>query len=519
MGFLNKTLSDLSMESLMSLIRREVTSQIPPIPAGVATLADEDVPLVPPDPSTVTDGNVLVFNTDTGAYSADTIKARSLEAVLVLTTSLLAGTAGASRIELGVASDGSGDIGLKAYAADGTSVTFTIDADTGAVYMKGRLDFGTASRLLSNDIIEMQVQGSATFQVPARVQNASKTPEGTNLSTASVSWDSPTTTGNTLFLAVTSRCHNSNTPVAPDAPSGWTLLRSDSQNFLRHTVYYKLNSPSRSGPQTITWTGTSHVDAAVIEMIEVSGIDSLDVNAAISKGNSTAPASSATGTLAQAGEYVISFTGINDLGSDPGAPSGGLSKYSFGTAETSTGGSPIVVESVAQAVADLSTLATTTITTGYTIGAAKDWINFTATFKALATGPVPAGDSGKARMYAATTTGGKAVLGSVGDDGSTGTVALGPSGTRYSLEYQEATFAIGSVVAGGSTTQNVTLTNLAVGDLAFWMGTVSTTALALNTRSVCATTNTIVLNIHNTDDGAGHSLASQAHSFLIVHRA
>lgn len=66
MTFLDKPVGELSLSELLRIVSREVSRQVPAIPAGVSTLGDQDAPLVPPDKAN--DGQALVFDSSTGGY-------------------------------------------------------------------------------------------------------------------------------------------------------------------------------------------------------------------------------------------------------------------------------------------------------------------------------------------------------------------------------------------------------------------------------------------------------------------
>jgi hypothetical protein len=73
MGFLDRSLSNLTMADLQRIVTLEVSKQIPAIPTGVLGLADSAVPLVPPEASTVTAGQVLTYAGNTNSWIAKTI--------------------------------------------------------------------------------------------------------------------------------------------------------------------------------------------------------------------------------------------------------------------------------------------------------------------------------------------------------------------------------------------------------------------------------------------------------------
>lgn len=65
--------------------------------------------------------------------------------------------------------------------------------------------------------------------------------------------------------------------------------------------------------------------------------------------------------------------------------------------------------------------------------------------------------------------------------------------------------------------QNVTIPGLKVGDYAFYMGGAVTSALNIETRSLCTTENTIVINIFNCDS-VDVNAAANDFPFFVLHR-
>jgi len=66
MGILDENVKDLSLSELTRLIAREVSRQVPAIPAGVSALDDQDTPVLHPDVQT--DGQVLTYDAAKGYY-------------------------------------------------------------------------------------------------------------------------------------------------------------------------------------------------------------------------------------------------------------------------------------------------------------------------------------------------------------------------------------------------------------------------------------------------------------------
>jgi len=277
----------------------------------------------------------------TDDYTVGSITAEKLEVVLTLTSSLLAGTANGARVELGFSQDGAGGvdaskIGIRSYAADGTTRTFEVDSLTGNVYIKGLIDWGTASHLFGNDIAEVARQPLPVgYQTPALIQQTSKS---STSASPNITWASPTQAGNLLVLAV----YVVHPLVPPDAapnistPAGWTQ-RSDKQfidgiegtgNTSRLKVFSRL-STGDSGAQNYSFTGVGTF-FSVAEMFEFSGVqDALDTN-----GTSI---NTVTGTSTLSGSVLPS----SGSSTQDGLAFGAITAVNFGTngpTITSTGG-------------------------------------------------------------------------------------------------------------------------------------------------------------------------------------
>jgi hypothetical protein len=135
---------------------------------------------------------------------AGAITADKLAAVMVLTSSLIAGTSNAQRVEVGYGSNGAGAIdsnfiGIRAFRSDGTTVTFSVDAASGDVYVKGIIDWGTGSTLTSDDIMEIKDQSTAGGFQSGNVAYAVQTKAA---ATNSVAWNfgTPSTTGQLVLI-------------------------------------------------------------------------------------------------------------------------------------------------------------------------------------------------------------------------------------------------------------------------------------------------------------------------------
>lgn len=519
MGFLTKTLQDLSLGDLRALIRREVTSQVPPIPAGVALLADLDHPVVKPDAPA--DGEALYWNAASGDYSSSLLDSENLSPTIVLATEFIAGDPNGAHMELGVNPDNDADLGLRSFDAN-LDNTFKLDGEDGSVYMKGRLDWGTTSRLLQSDIMELAGQVASGVQVPARVQSTNLTYDGFTAGNISspfnITWDAPTSPGSCLLMVVSQASAGPNTPTLPTI-TGWTQIQTatvtTTAGHMRQTLFKIENAATRSGVEAINLSGTTNTRYINVRMYEYSGVNTIDLTPAAATGGFGAVAGTATGILTQAGELI--FGALSTSGDSTGVyttlGSGGHSIASHLT------GSP------ARSQTDLDTrvfeLITTSTASVQITGSAQDnWIAQLVTFKAsTATGAVTVPDAGHTRLYAQNNGAGTPLLHQADVAGGVGSLVTGPQGSGYKLDFAQATVSIPSTAGGATSSIAVSIAGLAVGDLAFWGGVTAGSAFTFYTDPVCASGGSITLRYHNTDDSVAHALASQTHSFFIVHRS
>ena len=477
MSFLEKGLEGMSEDDLVRLIRRTIRQEVPPIPAGVAQLADAAVPLVPtgiptdnqvvtydaatgnwtgrtittatvandgaapgssPTPTVqgglgflaikwnpvanndaVTyevhvstagsgftpgagtkvaetpggmaviykdaGGTDLVYNTDywvkliakdvngsasasagvgptrldpagTADILAGAITAAKLETILSLTSSLVAGTASAQRVEVGYGTDGAGNLtsflGVRAFLPDGSTQSFYLDGASGNVYVKGRIDFGIGSRI-EDDLIDLYEQPGSGFATPAVVQSPSNKTTGGGTGTASVAWSTPTTAGNQCYL-VLSMADKDGTAPTPTTPTGWTLIKGEKaasgwgavDSMLTYT-YVCNTTAQRSGTESITLNDTGYW---VLTALEVSGV----VSGAAGIDVSASSEGSAPGNGVLDGAEAITATAntvvISVITSEPGGPVNSATitnsfTYQKETAATDAG-SPVLRQTV-----------------------------------------------------------------------------------------------------------------------------------------------------------------------------
>jgi len=531
LAYPDKPLSEMSLADLQRLIRQEVYSQIPPIPSQVAALGDADSPLIFPPGSD--DGEGLFYNSSTGQYEPNLVDAPNLAANIILATQLIAGDPNAARVEVGVDSDS--NTGVRSFDASSAN-TFNIDAQDGSVYVKGRLDFGTASRLLSNDVVELAGQTGTGFATPARVQAANATYDGFTSSndvtgTVNITWGAATAPGNLLLLVVTQKTA-SGVGTVPTLPtvSGWTQVQTASvttttSGRMRQTVFKIENAASRFGSEGIALTGTSNTRYLAARMFEYSGTNTIDVTTTAATGVGTTATSGATGALAQAGELLAGAICTDMAGglTSPGLPTPDLSVFSDGgrlQPNHSSGHPSTTTYDLSLNCFELATAFTATQSVDASLLVSAAWIAQLFTFKAdaaTATPTTPA--TGIVRVYAAADAAGNPIPHTLDAAGNAASLVQAPAGTKYSIEFATATVSIPSTAAGATGSIAVTLSSLAVGDIAIWAGLAAGTPFFFFTDPVCTSAGSITLRFHNSDDGAAHALASTLHSFLIIHKS
>lgn len=517
MSFLDKPLSQMSQADIERLIDQRIAAAVRPTPKQVANLSDLDIPMVRPD--VANDGEALYFNVATGQYESSLVDAKNLKPTIVLATEFIAGDPNAAHMELGVSPDNPADLGLRSFDANSDN-TFKLDGEDGSVYMKGRLDFGTASRLLQNDIMEIATQIPSGFQVPARVQSANVTSDqgGPNLGQhLDITWDAPTSPGSCLLMVVSQANGGPNVPTTPTV-SGWTQIQTascaTSSGHMRQTLFKIENAATRAGAETIDFTATTNTAYCNARMYEYSGVSVRDLLPAAATGSAGAVASTATGTLTQAGELV--FGAFCAAGDTTGIYT------SIGSAGRSTathiGGHP------AQAITDLDTRAFELITTSTSsvqiTGTAQDaWIAQIVTFEAAgATGSVDAPDAGVTRLYAQENGAGTPLLHQADVTGALASLALAPQGQGYRFEVVTTSFNIASVAAQSTSSQSVTIAGLNVGDICAWLGADTNGKLLIRTSPVCSSGGSITLFVAN-NDTAAHAMSGANHTFLVIHKS
>lgn len=273
----------------------------------------------------------------------------------------------------------------------GEGTKFYLDS-SGSVYVAGQLDFGDGSRI-TEDFVEFQEQPTG-FATPIRIQSSFEFAQ--NVSSITGSWSAPTTHGSFLIAYVMTEQEPSH--PTHTTPAGWTLLGSGISGDLRTSWYYISNASSRSGDQTINFSGT--VDGATMKLIEYSGIDDIDQTNVVT--GTTSPANTGTtATTTQAEEaWLVFFTGLwTSAVSVPwiGDPDNGYVKTgsnSWAWDITPEGHVLREAHKIVTATGDPD------VTQAYETGKMSNWVTLLVTIKAKDTSTVPSTPaSGKIRVY------------------------------------------------------------------------------------------------------------------------
>lgn len=441
---------------------------------------------------------------------AGEIKATHFEAMMILVTTLMAGAEGGPRVEFGVTEhDGENMLGLHAFR-NASDLSFMLDGITGDVYIKGRIDWGTApvanperpSRLTLDNLIEIQEQVASGFQTPTPVQSRqAQSIAGSPTSTATCSWSGPTSSGNLLLLGLVVRDPDG-VPPTPTTPTGWTLVTSVLKDDMRLLLYKIENAASRSGSQAITLGDSVNW---IVHMVEFSGVQLQDVFASNS-GTGTATDSGTTATTTQASELWWALIG-ND--NEPG------SNVTNGFTEqlsTSIFGD-LALGSYRKIVA-----ATGTANTGTTLASSQDWAGIVVTFKAkAATGEPGTPEVGLTRLYArdvATVP----RLHVKDDAGLESALVMGKKGEVWRMEIVavSVTFPADAAQSGGTLT--VSIPGLAVGDFFMMLDNPPDNGVFVSPRNPCAVAGSAAFNIFNADNvtSVGGTVTT---NFLVLHRS
>ncbi len=466
----------------------------------------------------------MVGNLNANRIKAKSITADKLETIIALTSALVAGTLGGTRVEVGYGTiDDELDtsfIGIRAFDGDGQT-TFILDAVTGDVYLAGQLGdtnmegsvltWGTGSKLTELDVIQINQQ-DVGFATPTIVQQADNNAVTVRIfPTASyqisAEWPNITTAGNHLFMVVTGRRPSGITNWTN--PNGWTQLRAvtHSNGNTRTEAYYIPNASSRSGSEGIRFS--EGVENATIQLFEVSGLTGDLDGSDDDEGSSTTPSSGTTGTLAQAESWAIAFVSHADTTAQT-APTNG---YTAALDTLCDEGSPINTYTYTNTLS-----ATTATSTSNTVSPSAAWVGAIGTFriKSLAAETPSSG----ALSFYAKEAGGYPLPHVLDDDGTENAVVLGTTGEVWRMELRTVSVDIANTSAQTGGTKDVTISGLIAGDRVVILGRASSTGRNFFTyaQSPVTVADTVTIQYYNADPSPSDP-ASVDYDFLIFHRS
>lgn len=408
-----------------------------------------------PEASAALDANA------TGDITAGSITAHQLEAMLVMSTTMIAGNhPPGARIEFGVTEhDGTEMVGLHAFDSE-DMLTFMIDANTGMVSLYGTVYFGLGSQLMTNDIIKLLAQPTG-FQIPTLVQSAGNKILGAT--SATCSWPAATTTGNALFMVLSLDDADGTAPT-PTAPSGWTTVTSIASGR-QSLVLYRVNAgTSRSGAENITLGDTC---SGTLQLLEYSGVT---IGAADEVASSSATSSSfsvgPTATTDTAVELCLSIMTNVDTTAAFFADTSLASvtdDFEFVRYQAYPILSPQFFRYQATAVYHKVTASTGTVDMAGTLSRSDPWLGVLATFRAKVAGPETP-DANKLHMYVEDVDG-SGTLHTIGENAAPHSVVLGPPNQEYELKYFETNFNPPNTGAHTGGSSNLSVSGVLVGDI------------------------------------------------------
>lgn len=506
MGFLDKPVGEMDLEELTRLMRQIVHQEVPPIPAAISKLDDLDNPLV--QPGTAAQADALVYDAETGTWGNGKISAESLEALMVLAGTIIAGDEDGARVEFGLGTGMmEGMTGMHSVGPDGETITFMIDAETGEVFVKGRLDFGAGSRLTVDDIIELYEQPTS-FQEGTLVQAPSS--RGSSVTSISTNWTSATTLGSLLLCAV-NIYDADGTPPTPTTPAGWTLVANISNANHRSMLWKIENAASRSGAQSVTLNDTVQ---ATINLFEYTGVEVQDVSDT-SSGTDDNPDAGPTAASTQA--EAMGFAAVHYTKPNADQIAGFTNDYDQITTNTDVIG--VHSGTLVVAFADKNLTATGAQQTDITLDKTVTWVSYIVVFKAKVAG-VDTPDTDKVRVYARDV-GGDGYLHTKNAAGTTGAVVLGTSNQVWRLEEVTINFNPASVGAHASgAVQNNAVSGIEIGDMVLYAGCSPRlpAGFQVEVTSPADTADQLTFQVFNADTGAIDDVARD-YNFLVIHRS
>lgn len=457
---------------------------------------------------------------------AGSISADKFESVLAIVSALLAGDEGGARVEMGHGITAGGALdssftGIRAFDSAGNLV-FKLDAGGGTALFKGKVDWGTASHLKTNDTIEIAEQPGGSWQTPNLEQSPSggKT-IGVSTTTGSATWESATISGNELIMVVTASNVGSGAPTFT-TPAGWTLVTGptfDSGNSRR--AIYRRTSTGQSGTQSITFS--SAPDVWTVQLFEYSGVSNTEDGANSTSAGSSTPADSGTsGALSQ---QDLVFAAIAWRAPSGAAVHPSLSSPTNGFTQAGSVGSFTDSGARLGAYAYTKTASSATQTVSATTNDIFAWGGIILTLKAKAVA-VDSASANAVRVYGKDVTGVDSThttrLHTVDEGGVEGAVVLGKAGEVWRMELFSLANNLPSTAAHVGGAGTLAITGLAVGDYAFFIGQTdnATTARSFlyTVNPLCAVAGQVSYVYFNTSASTVDP-GSQTLYFLVIHRS
>ena len=219
------------------------------------------------------------------------ITAEHIESVFNYSSAFVAGAFGGANVQVGfgVKDDGAGNpivdssfIGIRAYDGDplNTAPIFKLPADGSPALFRGTVQFGShgLSKLLPNDMVQIEEQPGGAFATPILVQTASNVTQAGGAS-ITCEFDTAPVAGNVVIAVMTNWDAGGAGAGTWDAGSGsaWTLLHSapwaDSNNA-RTQVYAKVVSGTKMGApgDPVSVSIDKNADAVTLQILEYSGV-------------------------------------------------------------------------------------------------------------------------------------------------------------------------------------------------------------------------------------------------------
>lgn len=476
---------------------------------------------------------------------AGEVLAEHIESVLNVATSFLSGAIDSSNVQVGFGSvdDGTGVaiidptfLGVRAYDGVNADPVFKLPADGTPATFKGVVKFGSTgdSKLLQNDMIQIKEQSGGAFATPLLIQTQSRTEWGGH-STASAWFDEPVTPGNTIIGVLTHwESSGAGTHTLPAGFSSQHQLSWADSSFARTQVFGKVATGAADEGQdssnSIDVTISKSIDVYTLRIYEFSGITltedaiSLDVSTTangVQGLNTTAigtptqqvllfGVAAAWGDFRYAGHVSPSFPGIKTSSYPSDWTFIGQDENHDHTGGVQTGND--IETNYFMKLATGGTNALFTETNADSLGGVGIIISLRA-----ATNQVEPAEVDTARIYAQDI-GGNTYLHSQDEDGRESAIVLGKAGEVWRMEYMTGTKDLANINAHSASTETVTVTGVAVGDIVIFLEKVAINrGLLIRAEPLVTVANTIELHIFNTDTVAIDPASSTFH-FLVIHR-